>query len=795
MEIRDFALDAEDRIETQLSNFLLAKDTQDLFQQKASQQLHQILIEAAENAADLLRISNNISTEEAAADDETQQQPPPVPEPSSNVMVGRRSDHMLIMDKLIGGFDELQVISIVGMAGIGKTTLAASAYRDPSIASHFDVRGWITMSREYNKNQPLYNILWTLGQATDGIKKESIIPDDLAVENIYNFLTGKRYLIVLDNFWNNQAWYDIQEYLPDDRNRSRVVLTTTHFSWEYAYSNTYKHKMSLLNPEESWELFCNKLFLEQRMSPKFEKIKSQVVDKCEGLPHSIVVVSERLSRCSNIQQEWKKVKKELELLGVLDSRALTFTYNQLPQNLKLCFLYFGVFPKRHAISVKQLIRLWIAEGFLNALEHKGLEDQAYEYLCEFTNRSLIIIDTWNSERKIKTCRMHSALHSFCVREAQKEGILCTVNAQKHPHGSFDMFANSCRWLSFYKHSFDYYVLFKTNTPRSIFFFQEDVEIFVPFKYLRVLAFAPSSFLQRVPTHFQELLFLRYISVKEWFDGLDYIVSINRNLQTLVVSNGNGFKVGSTMFHLPSTIWESPQLQHLELDNSYAIDPPRVDKNNILTLSWLCPTHCTMEVDSWFPKIKNFKMFVLCSKPFILGTLQYLKQLERLTISVSFGCVVTLGKPSMFPSQLKKLKLNGTNLSESDLMAIGMLPQLEVLKLKNVFRDQEVWQVAERAFCRLKFLHIEDKKLKRFLIDDKLFKVWRVVDSFPHLEHLVLRCCYCLERIPQFMKNIATLKLIELEQCGPSVVTSAKYIQDTKGNFFGNAILEIKIQGT
>nr|GMD29653.1 putative late blight resistance protein homolog R1A-4 [Ipomoea batatas] len=329
-----------------------------------------------------------------------------------------------------------------------------------------------------------------------------------------------------------------------------------------------------------------------------------------------------------------------------------------------------------------------------------------------------------------------------------------------------MFANSCRWLSLYKHSFDYYVLFRTNTPRSIFFFQKDDEISVPFKLLRVLPSAPSSFFQRVPTQLHDLIFLRYLSVKEWFKGLDYIVLANRNLQTLVVSGSNESQPREPTLHLPSTIWESPQLQHLELDSSYVIDPPSMIKDNMQTLSWVCPTHCRTEVYRKFPNIKKLKIFGLfCSNSIILDNLEYLERLERLSIS-SFGCVVTLRKPSMFPSQLKKLRLNGTNLSERDLKVIGMLPQLEVLKLENAFRG-EVWKVQEELFVGLKFLLLEDKTLKQWMVSD---------GSFPCLRHLVLRFCYCLEEIPGVLLDILTLVSIELQWCCQPLISYAKLIQ-------------------
>ncbi|XP_019149877.1 PREDICTED: uncharacterized protein LOC109146682 [Ipomoea nil] len=107
IKIRDFALHAEDRIEIQLSNFVLAKDTQD--QQKASQQLHQILGEAAENAAELLKIIINQADDDDDDDEANESDGQPlIPWLKNNdtslrrsSMVGRCRDHTMIKDILL----------------------------------------------------------------------------------------------------------------------------------------------------------------------------------------------------------------------------------------------------------------------------------------------------------------------------------------------------------------------------------------------------------------------------------------------------------------------------------------------------------------------------------------------------------------------------------------------------------------------------------------------------------------------------------------------------------------------
>ncbi|XP_019150051.1 PREDICTED: putative late blight resistance protein homolog R1A-4 isoform X2 [Ipomoea nil] len=652
-----------------------------------------------------------------------------------------------IKDQLLSSRSQPKLISIVGMAGIGKTTLAKKVYEDPSVALHFDVRGWITIPQDYTKRQMLCDLLQSILPAELNVIKKGSTTDELEVQVRLCLLGG-----------------------------SCILLTTSHLKQDY-YSSHYIHNMTLLDPKESWDLFCDILPIKEHMAPKIEKIRNHVVEKCDGLPQLIVEVAKRLSECNNIQEGWKKIEKELESLGILDRNSITVSYNPLPHHLKVCFLYFGVFPKRNRILVKMLIRLWIAEGFVKPLNHYELEDEAYMYLQELIDRSLVLIEDQSFDGKIKTCRMHSAMHSFCVGEAQKEGILCAVNTRQHSGLSLDAFANSCRWLGIYSHSFDYYVLFGTNIPRSIFFFLENSEMCVPLKVLRVLVFDTSISLQRVPLNLGNLVFLRYLSITQWFEDLDDVVSNNPNLQTLVVSSS-----GAPSVHLPSSIWKPPHLRHLELGNLYIVDPPNMVKENLHSLSCVVrPIHCRKEVYDKFPNIKKLKIFLKddteaspthgsCSNPIILDNFANLKGLEKLSISISTGCIAAL--PELYPSGLKKLKLSGTNMSEKDLTIIATLRELRVLKLENAFHGT-VWNsVVKGGFYSLRFLLLEAKKLKQWVASS---------DQFPVLKHLVLRSCYCLERIPERFARTSTPVSIELEGCHSSLVASAKRLQRKKSS--------------
>nr|GMD82413.1 putative late blight resistance protein homolog R1A-4 isoform X1 [Ipomoea batatas] len=336
----------------------------------------------------------------------------------------RHHDCREMEHELFSSRDERKIISIVGMVGIGKTTVARNVYEDPSVASYFHVRAWVTLphTQHYNKSRMLSQLLQSITPEEPNVIKKGSTLHELEMQ-VRKCLRGRKYLIVLDNIMSNKAMTCIRQCVPDDIDGSCILLTTRHCNG-YDYWSNYIHNMTLLGPKESWELFCNILSIEEHLAPKFEKIRTHVVEKCDGLPQLIVEVAKRLSKCNNIQQGWKKIEKELESLGFLDRNSITVSYSILPHHLKVCFLYFGVFPKRKKILVKMLIRLWIAEGFVKPepLNHNELEDEAYNYLQELIDGSLLLIEDQSSEGKIKSCRMHNALHSFCVGETQKEAL-------------------------------------------------------------------------------------------------------------------------------------------------------------------------------------------------------------------------------------------------------------------------------------------------------------------------------------------------------------------------------------
>ncbi|KAL7166724.1 hypothetical protein ACSBR2_037403 [Camellia fascicularis] len=259
-----------------------------------------------------------------------------------------------------------------------------------------------------------------LKEAIQQLFKEIMQPVPVGVETmsidrlkylVNNFLQQNRYAVVFDDVQNVKDWEAIKHMFPDKNYGSRVILITRFADIASTCCNETDgndYTLTPLSPEESWTLFCNKTFQGNLCPSNLKKISLRILKRCEGLLLAIVAISEGNDKLGSMK------------------KALSLSYNDLPYYLKICFLYLSIFPEDQQIWCGGIIQLWIAEGFVNAIEGKTIEEVAKGYLDELFNRSLIQVAKRYPDERPSHFYIHDLMREIIVSKAREQNIVTTI---------------------------------------------------------------------------------------------------------------------------------------------------------------------------------------------------------------------------------------------------------------------------------------------------------------------------------------------------------------------------------
>ena len=282
-------------------------------------------------------------------------------------VVGIKSARDELIGMMKGGPPKRTVISVVGMGGIGKTTLAHQVY--VRMKESFDCHAWIEVSQSYEKVELLQLLMKKFCEERQESIPEGIdsMDETTITKKIRDYLQGKSYLVIFDDIWNIYFWADIKNVLlDDDEKNGRIMITTRDVevaNFCKISSIVHIHHLQPLPPEKAWALFCKRAFqYEMHHCPThLDQLSREIVERCQGLPLAIVVIAGLLSTKNKIVSEWRKfltsLSSELESNRHLTSinKILSLSYNDLPYHLKSCFLYFGIFPEDYSVGRGRLI--------------------------------------------------------------------------------------------------------------------------------------------------------------------------------------------------------------------------------------------------------------------------------------------------------------------------------------------------------------------------------------------------------------------------------------------------------
>ncbi|MFQ6658926.1 hypothetical protein Gotur_028011 [Gossypium turneri] len=655
VEIRELAYDAEDVIE--MFAFKVASKRKGGFSNcikrsacflKEGCLLHQIKSEIEKITAKIKELARQLQMYDVSKFEVDGEGPS-----SSTVRLEARRPYPHVMDDNIVGLDdgikklvtvlldeqsECRVVSISGMGGLGKTTLAKKIYHHSQVAGHFKHLVWVYVSQHCQKRKVWEDILSELLILSEEDRKVNV---EKLAKKLSIFFEENKCLVILDDVWNIEAWDSLKPAFSARKTKSKILLTSRKKEIvAHADKNGVLYELQELNYNQSWELF-QKIAFPQTNSPgykidaKMKELGEDMVKHCAGLPLAIIILGGILATKYPSLTEWLKVSANVKSYLNNDKAevlrdVLALSYDDLPPYLRPCFLYLSHFPEDYEIPADRLIQLWVAEGIVSSKQEEGdegqiAEDVAEGYLLELAERCMIQV----RERDIATLKMtsfqmHDLMRDLCLSKAKQEKFLYIADQ-----------SNACQLSTIGRvrrvsvHKFFWIQCIKSPRLRSLFLFDEllsneeqenvlpltmrsyfenhDDEIFNPlvwfvvlfgfsvlatkfrgiwkyvfnnFNFLRVLDYERGGAAGcKLPNDIGKLIHLRFLRLR----GLDFLSSKLpsslgnlRCLQTLDLRIEGG---SSNTIHVPNVLWRMQQLRHLYL-------PEECDRKTKLKLGTL-----------------------------------------------------------------------------------------------------------------------------------------------------------------------------------------------------------------
>ncbi|CAN6559003.1 unnamed protein product [Malus baccata var. baccata] len=471
------------------------------------------------------------------------------------------------------------LVPIVGMGGVGKTTLAQLLYNDEQVKEHFDTHAWVCVSEQYDA----LRVIKTL---TEEITKKpcDILEMNYLEVQLREQLRGKRFLLVLDDLWNEKYgdWDRLRTLFTYGAKGSKVIVTTRSRLVASIVHNTIPiHDLEKLSDEDCWLLLAKHAFRNENPDahPDLVEIGKQIARKCNGLPLAAKTLGGPLS-CNLDYKEWNRIlNSNLWDPPYADSvlPSLRLSYHYLPAHLKRCFAYCSIFPKDYEFEKENVILLWMAEGLIPQSEsEKAMEEVGERYFNELLSRSLFQRPRLDQP----SFTMHDLINDLAMFVS---GEFCLRLDQKNSHEV----PKRVRHLSYVRGEFDTSPIFeplkrvkclRTFFPASLapsgswyrgYVSNKVLDDLLPAqKCLRAFSLLRYKNITHLPDSIGNHMHLRYIDLSYTeIKRLPDTVCTLYNLQTLLLSGC------SSLVELPANMRKLIHLRHLDIGETKIKEMP------------------------------------------------------------------------------------------------------------------------------------------------------------------------------------------------------------------------------
>lgn len=681
--------------------------------------LHQILSDVP-----ALYLTAPSSSRERRAESSVSPTTSPLVEPD---LVGLKieEDTRSLVDLLVGKEDRISVFAIVGMPGIGKTTLAQKIVNDERLQAEFDcVRPiWVYVSRVFSETDLLRAVIARAG-GSPGDAKDRVDLEPM----LNNVVKNKKLFLVLDDVWDARVWVGLLDKpLRSALAGSRVLVTTRQQAVAMGMGAVHYHQVERLSNEDGWSLLC-KMVLNMETPAQQEALRDtgmRIVEKCNGLPLALKTTAGVLRTREKRLSEWEKVLENPAWSGTEHPEdvmgAFSMSYDELPSHLKKCFVYFSLFPEDTELYQSDFVELWIAEGFVQAKGERLMEEVAEEYWKELIHRSLLQpVPKWY---KMSGCKMHDLLHTLARNLSGRE-CFCDDMTRINTMIS-DSFPSPVKPRRLHITSGKDEVMseaireqrsLRTLMLRDVSNCTEDA--IKNLSCLRVLDIRRSS-IERLPISIDKLIHLRYLSVSQ-----SPIREIPESIGNLQVLQYFILRKCKNLHNLPDSITSLRNLRCIDLSRTHIHNiPAGIERLKLLTkLSGFVvsssndnESYCTLRELSSLSQLKSLSVY----------------NLEKTTSKAEASTVALRTK-----SRLTRLELHCTPPSSSSRSARVSYEQEATERITEVFEE----------LCPPRCL--ETLRIRGYF--GRSYPSWMMNDlpsSLPSLTRLELEKCDFCERLP------------------------------------------------
>ncbi|CAA7398478.1 unnamed protein product [Spirodela intermedia] len=604
-----------------------------------------------------------------------QRSPPPTAAamPEEPLYVGRDGGRDEIVSLLMARRDGLPVVPIWGMAGMGKTALARLVFNDERVKRHFaERRIWISAAAGgFNVERITAEILESL--TGEPSSSSNLYSFDLIQRKVRQRLTeGGPFLLVLDSVGAEgpRNWDDLRLCLPAGGGESRVLITTRKEDVAIGMGTVARESLPGLTDKHCYRLLERRAFPAEGFDrvTGLGEIGEQIARKCQGSPLAAISIG-GLLHGEKEKEEWERVLREMEAFPLEENDILpqlNLTYALLPLPLKKCFAFCGIFPEGYLIDKDLLVKLWMAQGFIQPRGTQRMEKLGSQYFEQLLWISFFQASSdRNQGQASPTTYVIPSLFQKLASSLRDSDCVRMVNGTSPEPGSR---LENTRHASFFIKSEDeeqagapdFTVLHECRKLRTLSlvdggrridklpadllpklrFLQLPADLLPKLRFLRALDLNDCA-VRELPDSVGGLILLRFLGLRKTkIELLPESVAALSNLQTLELSHCYELRM------LPKGTSELTNLRHLGLH----VDQPTRSK--------------------------------LQSTPPGIGRLRSLETLSRFIVGTEDGCGL---------SQMKDLKLRG---------------ELWISKLENVRRPEDARQANLRNKDYLDSLTLE-----------------------------------------------------------------------------------------